>query len=258
MDALGCASDATERGVLAAGLSWRVFCADPLSVEGRWRSRRSRWRGCRSGCGWSCCSSRSGSACSKRDALARCGAFGAGRASRRGRVAARARWASRGDVSRMGRGDSAGAHCASWRCSTRTRRRSSPSDVWDLRKAGLVSEGATSAGLLGDHAGLAPGGRQAVGLVSNDVYAGTPSVQGWCTRCRCYRESLGLREDGGREKSALARGDMRAFVERLGRLHRAGRLSDTTYYRSCAQGASVPDASAATSACLSRASRCTG
>ena len=44
-------------------------------------------------------------------------------------------------------------------------------------------------------------------------------------------ESLGLREDRGREKAALARGDMRAFVERLRRLHRAGRLSDTTYYR---------------------------
>ena len=47
-----------------------------------------------------------------------------------------------------------------------------------------------------------------------------------------------LRDDGGAEKSALARGDMRAFVERLGRLHRAGRLPETSYYRSVARSAS--------------------
>ncbi len=44
-------------------------------------------------------------------------------------------------------------------------------------------------------------------------------------------ESLALREDSGRDRSALARVDVRAFVERVGRLHRAGRLSKTRYYQ---------------------------
>jgi integrase len=44
-------------------------------------------------------------------------------------------------------------------------------------------------------------------------------------------DSLAERTDEGRDPLVLARADTRAFVERLDRLHRAGRLADTTYYR---------------------------
>ena len=94
---------------------------------------------------------------------------GAGCAEDRRRVAARARWASRG-CQPDGAGDSAGG-------TARARRalRGSRGGV-RLRRVGSAQGRAgergaqSSAGLFGDHTGLAPGGRQAVGLVANDVY----------------------------------------------------------------------------------------
>ena len=105
------------------------------------------------------------------------------------------------------------------------------SDVWDLRKAGLVREVRNR---LLDFSAITQDwlrGAAKRWAWSRTTYTGTPSVQGLVHTVALLSESLGLREDGGREKPALARGDMRAFVERLRRLHRAGRLSDTTYYR---------------------------
>ena len=105
------------------------------------------------------------------------------------------------------------------------------SDVWDLRKAGLVSEVRNR---LLDFSPITQDWLRAAAkrwAWSRTTYTGTPSVQGLVHTVALLSESLGLREDGGQKKSALARGDMRAFVERLRRLHRAGRLSDTTYYR---------------------------
>lgn len=43
-------------------------------------------------------------------------------------------------------------------------------------------------------------------------------------------EALRARPDGGETPRALARSDMRAFRERLGRLHTAGRLADTYFF----------------------------
>jgi hypothetical protein len=105
------------------------------------------------------------------------------------------------------------------------------SDVWDLRKAGLVTEVRNR---LLDFSPIKQDWLRAAAkrwAWSRTTYTGTPSIQGLVHTVVLLSESLALREDGGREKSALTRGDMRAFVERLGRLHRAGRLSDTTYYR---------------------------
>ncbi len=105
------------------------------------------------------------------------------------------------------------------------------SDVWDLRKAGLVTEVRNR---LLDFSPITQDWLRAAAkrwAWSRATYTGTPSIQGLVHTVALLSESLGLREDRGREKAALARGDMRAFVERLRRLHRAGRLSDTTYYR---------------------------
>jgi integrase len=105
-------------------------------------------------------------------------------------------------------------------------------DVWDLRKVGLAVEHNT---VVLDFSAIAQGWLR-------------EAAKGWA-RCRALStqgnslkrvllavgllsESLALREDGGREKSALARVDVRAFVERVGRLHRAGRLPESSYYRS--------------------------
>ena len=105
-------------------------------------------------------------------------------------------------------------------------------DVWDLRKVGLAA------------------GRNTCVLdfstVTQDwlldatkrwarfraAYTQGQSLQAVLLAVSLLSRSLALREDGGYEKSALARADVRAFVERLGRLYRAGRVPDTTYYRS--------------------------
>jgi integrase len=47
---------------------------------------------------------------------------------------------------------------------------------------------------------------------------------------RLLSEALSRRDDRGEEKAVLKRADMRRFVERLGRLHSAGRLPDTHFY----------------------------
>ncbi len=105
-------------------------------------------------------------------------------------------------------------------------------DVWDLRKVGLAVERNTC---ILDFS-----------VIAQDWLR--EAAKGWA-RCRALSiqgnslkrvllavgllsESLALREDGGRERSALARVDVRAFVERVGRLHQAGRLPESSYYRS--------------------------
>ena len=106
------------------------------------------------------------------------------------------------------------------------------SDVWDLRKVGLAAGRNTcvldfltiTQDWLRDAAKAWARCRAA--------YTQGQSLQAALLAVSLLSESLALRDDGGREKRALARADARAFVERLGRLYRAGRLPETTYYRS--------------------------
>jgi integrase len=106
-------------------------------------------------------------------------------------------------------------------------------DVWDLRKVGLaaarnavrldfsvIAQGWLREAAKGWARGRASTSKNAAGLQSTLLAVALLS------------ESLALREDSGRDRSALARVDVRAFVERVGRLHRAGRLSKTGYYQS--------------------------
>jgi integrase len=105
-------------------------------------------------------------------------------------------------------------------------------DVWDLRKVGLAVPRATVvldfSVISQDWLREAAKGWARVRAASTQ---GT-SLKAALLAVALLSESLALREDRGREKSALARVDVRAYVERLGRLHRAGRLPETTYQRS--------------------------
>jgi integrase len=108
-------------------------------------------------------------------------------------------------------------------------------DVWDLRKVGLAVDGHTAVldfSLIAQdwlrEAAKAWGRVRALNTQGNSLKAALLAVA-------LLSDSLARRDDGGRDPSALARVDMRAFVERLGRLHRAGRLPDTSYYRSAAK-----------------------
>ena len=67
---------------------------------------------------------------------------------------------------------------------------------------------------------------------SRVAYTQAQSLQGVLLTLSLLSHSLSRREDRGREKEALARADVRALLERLGRLYRAGRIPETTYYRS--------------------------
>lgn len=105
-------------------------------------------------------------------------------------------------------------------------------DVWDLRKVGLAVERNTV--VLDFTAIVQDWLREAAKGWARSRVLSTQgnSLKGALLAVGLLSESLALREDGGADKSALARVDVRAFVERLGRLHRAGRLPETSYYRS--------------------------
>ena len=105
-------------------------------------------------------------------------------------------------------------------------------DVWDLRKVGLAVERNT---VVLDFSAIAQDWlREAA---KGWARARATNTQGTSLKAALLAvgllsESLALREDGGHAKTALTRADVRAFVERLGRLHRAGRLPETTFRRS--------------------------
>ena len=105
-------------------------------------------------------------------------------------------------------------------------------DIWDLRKVGLAVEGSTQ--VLDFSVIVQDWLREATKgwARCRASYTHGTSLKAVLLAVSLLSESLALREDGGGEKPALARVDIRAFVERLGRLHRAGRLPETTYYRS--------------------------
>lgn len=105
-------------------------------------------------------------------------------------------------------------------------------DVWDLRKVGLAAGRNTC--VLDFLAIRQEWLREAAKGWARfrAAYTQGQSLQAVLLALSLLSESLALRDDGGREKRALARADARAFVEQLGRLYRAGRLPDTTYYRS--------------------------
>jgi integrase len=106
------------------------------------------------------------------------------------------------------------------------------SDVWDLRKVGLAVAGGTQ---VLDFSMIAQDWlREATKGWARyrAAYTQGTSLKATMLAVSLLSESLTLREDRGDEKAMLARSDVRAFVERLGRLYRAGRLPDTTYYRS--------------------------
>ena len=105
-------------------------------------------------------------------------------------------------------------------------------DVWDLRKVGLAVERHTC---ILDFSPIAQDWLReaAKGWArSRALTSQGNSLKGALLAVQLLSESLALREDGGADRSALARVDVRAFVERIGRLHRAGRLPETSYYRS--------------------------
>ena len=106
------------------------------------------------------------------------------------------------------------------------------SDVWDLRKVGLAA-GRNQMAL--DFTAIRQDWLRDAAKRWGRVrasYTQGPSLQGVLVAVSLLSQSLALREDGGCEQRALARADVRGFVERLGRLHRAGRIPETTYYRS--------------------------
>ena len=108
------------------------------------------------------------------------------------------------------------------------------SDVWDLRKAGLEAERR----LVLDFTPISQDWLRAAAKAwarSRVAYTQAQSLQGVLLALSLLSESLSGREDGGREKEALARADVRACLERLGRLYRAGRIPETTYHRSAAK-----------------------
>ena len=193
-----------------------MFCADRYTWSRRWRwSRRSRSRGCPSECGWSCCSSRSGSAVQQRKGS---------REAWRGLVRD-ARAAGVGSLLELERERRARCPRCWWSGELAQRELevlyADPEtefarDVWDLRKVGLAVERNTVVlDFSAISAGLAARGGQALGSWAGSEHPGQ-QPEGIAARSRLLlSESLALREDGGREKSALARADMRAFVERL-------------------------------------------
>ena len=108
-------------------------------------------------------------------------------------------------------------------------------DVWDLRKVGLAVAGGTQ--VLDFSVIPQEWLREATKSWARHraAYTRGTSLKATMLAVSLLSESLALRDDGGVQKTALARADVRAFVERLGRLYRAGRLPDTTYYRSAAK-----------------------
>ena len=105
-------------------------------------------------------------------------------------------------------------------------------DVWDLRKVGLAA-GRNQCVL--DFNSIGQDWLRATAKRWGRVRAldtQGPRLREMVVAVSLLSQSLALRDDGGREKQALARADVRAFIERLGRLHRAGRIPDSTYYRS--------------------------
>jgi integrase len=105
-------------------------------------------------------------------------------------------------------------------------------DVWDLRKVGLAAGRNTC--VLDFSTVTQDWLRDATKRWARfrAAYTQGQSLQAVLLAVSLLSRSLALREDGGQEVSALSRADVRAFVERLGRLHRAGRVPDTTYHRS--------------------------
>jgi integrase len=105
-------------------------------------------------------------------------------------------------------------------------------DVWDLRKAGVPTGGRHR---MLDFSPIAQDWLRAAAKRWTGCRASslsTATLREMVAAVSLLSESLVLREDGGREKAALSRGDARAFVERLGRLHRAGRVADGPFTRS--------------------------
>ena len=113
-------------------------------------------------------------------------------------------------------------------------------DVWDLRKLGLAQRNTRHVGLhrRSRQAWLREGAKEWARVKSMTYTQGT-ACKARSSRCGLLSESLARREDGGDEKTALNRADMRQFVERLGRLHRAGRLPEPTS-TGAPQGPPVP------------------
>jgi integrase len=103
-------------------------------------------------------------------------------------------------------------------------------DVWDVRKLGVAQGRCATMDFTGiGQPWLREGAKEwaRAKLTSSK----TDTLRTILVAVRLLSESLARREDGGDDKAALNRGDMRQFVERLGRLHRAGRVRDTHFYR---------------------------
>ena len=102
-------------------------------------------------------------------------------------------------------------------------------DIWDARKLGLAQSWNVRLDFTGiSQPWLREGTKEWARVKSMTSKIGT--LRGTVAAVRLLSESLARREDAGDDKTALNRGDMRQFVERLARLHRAGRVPDTHFY----------------------------
>lgn len=102
-------------------------------------------------------------------------------------------------------------------------------DVWDVRKLGVAQGRCATMDFAGiGQPWLREGAKEwaRAKLTSSK----TDTLRSTLVVVRLLSESLARRADGGDDKTVLNRSDMRQFVERLGRLHRAGRVPDTYFY----------------------------
>jgi hypothetical protein len=113
-------------------------------------------------------------------------------------------------------------------------------DVWDLRKVGLAVDRHTT--VLDFRALRQRWLREAAKAWARVRLLDTQgnNLKFQIVATALLSDSLAERADGGHDLSVLARADIRAFVERLDRLHRAGRLPDTTLLPVGGQGPPAP------------------
>jgi integrase len=103
-------------------------------------------------------------------------------------------------------------------------------DVWDVRKLGVAHQRCATLDFTGiGQPWLREGAKEWARVKS--MTSTMAALRATLVVVRLLSESLARRADRGDEKTVLNRADMRQFVERLGRLHRAGRVFDSLFYR---------------------------
>jgi integrase len=103
-------------------------------------------------------------------------------------------------------------------------------DVWDVRKLGVAHQRCATMDFTDiGQPWLREGAKEWARVKS--MTSTMAALRATLVVVRLLSESLARRANRGDEKTVLNRADMRQFVERLGRLHRAGRVFDSLFYR---------------------------